>query len=632
MDSRESKNFEAVFQHLEKHQEIPDVWIVTLGKQKFWVQGTTILKEVDSTPPKLLPTELQKLENIVESRLGLARSDSVNAVSRKEKQRTALIKATLLHETRLVKVLLDYGADPTVEDENGDTAILHAAREGFSDILQEFMLLIRNANKDTPDDKARNEVKSDESASASRKKEEFKAAAAEHKSPPEKPSFRVQLKPDVLWHANKNGETAEGLVRKHLEQHSSQAPQEEKKKTPSTKPRSAPTDPLERLRALAENMQRLRPGKTLAEKELEAKFAARSRPKTAEPVAKGEADEIKKAEEARQERLQRVQNQYNGFYRKQYGFFAPQTRALMQANTALVAAQRYRENLRNSSGLILYSTDKEPSLDELRRLSQAHNYEPILIKRSTKQEPPIEYSIFGLTSFNWGITTLSQEQGMELEERLPLVSGRLNSLEIDHPHYIPPGHYFFSRPELRATLDLGHKPALNRDRRLEFKLEQRYGRPVVPTSSQDQASVHAVMRLLWDYSQPECTLLPNSLECGTLRRLLTCNLGRRYCKEAESFYHSLDRIPLDQVDGIMQIYYQVKAKLHWAKSLKRNKKENNTIFNSSFTSRLHYILLTLQNTDAYRLVHTGAYKEDQPDLLRQEVDAYLNQFDIKCKL
>ena len=63
---------------------------------------------------------------------------------------TALIEAVKANDAELVKILVSVpGVDVTIENEDGDTAITIAEREGFTDVLNELVKISKTKNQDT---------------------------------------------------------------------------------------------------------------------------------------------------------------------------------------------------------------------------------------------------------------------------------------------------------------------------------------------------------------------------------------------------------------------------------------------------------------------------------------------------
>jgi hypothetical protein len=138
----------------------------------------------------------------------------------------------------------------------------------------------------------------------------------------------------------------------------------------------------------------------------------------------------------------------------------------------------------------------------------------------------------------------------------------------------------------------------------------------MPVSYEDQAHVDAAFSVLKDYFAPHSAPLFESTKWNSLRRLLTFHSGRRYCKEAETLYNKLIVMPRATPTNIAQIHDAIDKQLEQLRARDHDKKDKNSIFNSSFTRRLYYIREKLKKTDAYKAV-------SMPD------DVYLSSIDAK---
>jgi hypothetical protein len=138
----------------------------------------------------------------------------------------------------------------------------------------------------------------------------------------------------------------------------------------------------------------------------------------------------------------------------------------------------------------------------------------------------------------------------------------------------------------------------------------------LPIIFQDHARLQSAFDLIKDYFAPQSAPFLKSMQWNGLRRLFTCHTGRRYVKEAESFYNKLLSMPCATPSDIVTIYDTIMKKYEELRALNHDKKDSNTIFNSSFTHRLYYASEQLKKTQAYE-----AFQAELTD------DDYLNIFD-----
>jgi hypothetical protein len=144
----------------------------------------------------------------------------------------------------------------------------------------------------------------------------------------------------------------------------------------------------------------------------------------------------------------------------------------------------------------------------------------------------------------------------------------------------------------------------------------------LPVYYQDQAQVQAAIALLKDYFAPESAPFFKTTKLYSLRRLFTCHTGRRYCSEAENLYTTLMQQPLATPEDINSIYrlidsefQKVRHQSHKTKKPALNDcqiedSDSNSIYNSSYTARLYYMLEKIKSTRAYDAVINGTTPAD----------------------
>jgi hypothetical protein len=641
MHNRDSQSIAAAIEHLEKHQEFREVKTVEIGvgkaKQRVVTMNGTIITAFDENGEPILPlTDAQKLRKLAKEVLHLSESDSVNTQATITYHlKTLLIQATIENEHHIIKVLLDHGADPSIADSEGNNAFMHAAKNGFSDLLREFMSLIQADHKASEQDKRTLKGEQQQEEATKTQGSEAKVDSNSHSTAPaakasraqnEKLALRVRLDPSVLMQKNRLHQTAEELALDYKEKNSLRAEVEEEK---NPKPKPKPPAPAEKsaksaqkvldnFKALIDDLDNLKPNKVVTDKSQLMMMPA------IEPVSQArteanEAAELITLNRAIEEKYTKIRHHYDGFYVKQLGFFARKTREAAAKNEAQRKARAEREILRHQHGLILLSLDETPELETLQILSEAHNFEPILVKVGE------QYSIYGCKSTEWELTPLEDFQADFLKENQNLQQ-QFARLPLGTSQFLAPAHVLLAgeqpgidpKPAWTRLLDLGHKPLLNFDKKHDYGIPERKGQPVLPVSSQDQAMVKAALSLLKDYYAPASAPLPHFLELGALRRLLTFHMGRRYCEHAEKLYKTLSAASLNEVTDLMKITRTIESALHAVQLITHDGNNKNTLFNSSYTRRLDYILNTLKNTAAY-----------QQTAQNLSPDTYLDIFDIK---
>jgi hypothetical protein len=142
--------------------------------------------------------------------------------------------------------------------------------------------------------------------------------------------------------------------------------------------------------------------------------------------------------------------------------------------------------------------------------------------------------------------------------------------------------------------------------------------PSMPAYSEDKARVKAALNLLKDYYAPESAPVKKGFQWNALRRLLTFHIGRRYCKEAENLYNQLQSQLLNDAKDILNIHNILEEKLNEIRKLPHDKKNSNSIINSSYTRRLCYMVESLKKTEAYSHIMMGLSRND-----------YLNSIDTQ---
>jgi hypothetical protein len=492
MKSRSAQTIESVIKSLENQQSPRKVSAMKVGNQNFnTVDNVVITMNKDGTPN--LPLTTFQILTALASELKLDPADDINKKSAIKNGVTLLIEATLTNQDEVVTALLNHGADPTICDDDGNNAFIHAAKKANSSILKEFLTLIKTK------DKAKKEIASEEKIEAAPsdlshyEKNKPLASATSHTTTTQtgEMSERISLEPEVLAHANKAGETAINVIEQYkstyaltspkpVDKKSNSQPQRSKKKTAEQKANDA--DILARMTALVEELRAINPP---------PKSLPQNKPASGKP-------EQQKVDPVYQEKVRRAEHVYDAFFRKK------------EVN----ATRECRYIAR------LYSDTDQSRARELFRIANLH-------------------------------------------------------------------------------LDVTNQPAMPAE----------LVPTTMPVSFKDQGSVHAALALLKDYYAPESAPFSKSTKWNSLRRLFTLHRGRRYCDEAEKFYKELIVMPLANPRNIVDIHDAIDRKLTELKQRPHGKKDNNDIFNSSFTRRLFYIREAIKKTESYEAIQNNLSNE-----------------------
>lgn len=638
-NSRPPEHIGSILEHLKKNKPFQSIVEVELGygkhKQKMWAVNNILVRSNNQGQP-ILPQSLEKrLENLATD-LQLEKTDSINTQSKKNKHRTLLIQATRNYDPQLVNLLLDHGADPSLVDDENNNALMHAAQLGYTDILKEFMKLIHSQDKTAPEkDKSsakKNELpvkNQDQKAAPTKTPESSVQNASEHKPAKrdvEKSSLRIKLEHSILLQKNNEGKTTEDLIREYIEnlpppenKEDKEQKKDAKKKEKLEQDKLQGKQPVDRLKALLNDlhtrkMERSQP----ADSNREAAASSLEQVKLEKPSVASETATALALESAYQAKLEKAQRSYQRFCLNKFSLFKTEERERAVRYKPLVKATLDRERQRKHYDLILLSlaaNEELPSLKTLQKISSDHSHNPILIKRKIKPTPYEEedqFSLYGCYPSDWSLNTFSKWHTPFLANDNQLI-GAFENLQKDK-------YRLLENPSenLKKMVSIFHKPTLNTEKRINLHLAIQDGKTKLPVSYEDLALIRTGLSLIKDYYAPESAPLPHFLECGTLRRLLTFHLGRRYCQDAQELYQELCRTEVRHIDDFMEIYKTIEAELERVKQLDHDEKNLNNPLNSSYTRRLNYILTTWKKTDAY-----------QQNKHPKDVHTYMDIFDIK---
>ncbi|MDR3477154.1 MAG: ankyrin repeat domain-containing protein [Gammaproteobacteria bacterium] len=148
-------------------------------------------------------------------KLGLSMEDDIDKTAEGEKGYSALHFVISMNRLDLLIVLLDHGASPLVQDHEGNSAILLAAKFGRKEMLQEFCKMIEGGSKHASSSQANAEsaeqkvaTKAPVSKAEKHEKEAEPEVKTQHDAPKNgNKSRRLVLSPDDLKKANIHGET-----------------------------------------------------------------------------------------------------------------------------------------------------------------------------------------------------------------------------------------------------------------------------------------------------------------------------------------------------------------------------------------------------------------------------------------
>ncbi len=206
------KSIASVLATLESIQSPPQVSEIKIGKQELHVVGDVVVrKNADGTFN--LPVPPADIIRALASELIIDLNSDINTTSNStmHKRATLLIQAVLTNQHDVVTILLNHGANPSIPDEDGNNAFIHASKRGDSATLKEFLTLIKTPDTKQPALAEANieaEPAPTKDLGAYEKNQPMSASVAHTTAPSAEISERVSLPPDVLAHANKAGETA----------------------------------------------------------------------------------------------------------------------------------------------------------------------------------------------------------------------------------------------------------------------------------------------------------------------------------------------------------------------------------------------------------------------------------------
>lgn len=632
-----------VIEYLEKPQS-QEVKFVDIGagraKQTLPIVDGNIV-DLDEQGHVILPqADGQTLKSLV-TKLGLKEADLVNAQS-SVKGQTLLIAATLQGNLSLVQALLDHGADPSLVDSDKESAIMHAARLGHTDILKEFMTLFDGGEKKHSNQPASGEQKESANKEGAAAGSSKATAVSSENDPlkvprrgPDQNSQRVRLDPAIMAATNLKGETAEALIQQCINHPSPNASEvKDQKASPTKKKPKKDAHPLpknsvdsfkallDELHARNEKVSKKAAAKKTPVKDLEIDAKATEVRKEAQ-----EALRVTNLESGIQANKIGALKRYDKFYSGKKALFFRACQNLERQDLVRLQAFEARERLRNSYGVYILPLKKGqdlPSRAALEEISAQVYYDPILIIRQYNPDlkPDLELEEFSVYGCNpgWTLTTLSSQQAEVFKQGLAYT--RLRSVLERQPGqavHIPSNDpQLADRSSVKQLVGLYHKPKLNQKKVIHFDEVKQLSD--LPLSAEDQAKVRAALNILRDYYAPESAPLPHSWQWGWVRRLFTVHLGRRYTERAERLRKSQSLASIQSVQDVMTIHTQINAELEAILLLPHGQDGMNTIFNSSYARRLTYILDVLKKTSAYVHVDQGLDNND-----------YLNTLDLGFK-
>ena len=216
-----------------------------------------------------------------------------------------------------------------------------------------------------------------------------------------------------------------------------------------------------------------------------------------------------------------------------------------------------------------------------------------------------------------------------LDENRNAYQEKLNKVRNLYNKFVYPKLPFFNDQfKLRARIDPDQTSFVRERELLRVKegFDAIYPGTVIPMPAyfEDRAKVKAALALIKDYYAPERAPVSRFFQWGALRRLLTFHTGRRYCAKAEDLHTELQFNGLNSVGDIMRVIKVLETRFKDLTELDHDKKHKNSIFNSSYTRRLFYIIEELKKTKAYQ--YSTIYADVSPQVMRTQ---YLNDLDVK---
>lgn len=130
----------SIYNALASLHEHDQLHTVTIGKnQKIQLLGDTyVSNDIEAEDiPRLKLAEAKEFEGVVQG-LGLGLDDNVNQTSRQGKHYSLLHQAIIMGRMDWFNLLLDHGANPLLEDAEGNNCLMLAALENRQEMLLEF--------------------------------------------------------------------------------------------------------------------------------------------------------------------------------------------------------------------------------------------------------------------------------------------------------------------------------------------------------------------------------------------------------------------------------------------------------------------------------------------------------------